>query len=167
MNVSLIVTYDPAHISSCTESVKKLMDTIGVKPTFLKSKYNGIFLIYVSSPKEVIKKLKILSKKNKELFGKTHHYMPVGKWVSSKVTDMIDAVKSLVPKIGLNEKWKMELEKKYYNKYDYNELILKLTEVVNREKIDLKKPKKIIKVEIIGSNAAISLLKPGELLLVS
>ena len=93
--------------------------------------------------------------------------MPVDKWVSSKVTDMAEAIKSMVPKIGLNEKWKMELEKKYYNKYDYNELILKLTEVVNREKIDLKKPKKIIKVEIIGSNAAISLLKPGELLLVS
>ncbi len=80
---------------------------------------------------------------------------------------MVNAIKSLVPKIGLNEKWKMELEKRYYNKYDYNELISKLTEVVNREKIDLIKPKKIIKVEIIGSNAAISLLEPDELLLVS
>ena len=163
MNVKLIITYDPAHISSCTESVKKLMDTIGAKPTFLKSKYHGIFLIDVSKPKEVVKKLKALSKKNKELFGKTYRYIPVGKWVSSKVTDMAKAIKSLVPKIGLNEKWKMDLEKRYYHKYDYNELILKLTEVVNREKIDLKKPQKIIKVEIIGSRAAITLLEPDEL----
>ena len=163
MNVKLIITYDPAHISSCTESVKKLMDTIGAKPTFLKSKYHGIFLINVSKPKEVVKKLKALSKKNKELFGKTYRYIPVDKWVSSKVTDMAKAIKSLVPKIGLNEKWKMDLEKRYYHKYDYNELILKLTEVVNREKIDLKKPQKIIKVEIIGSSAAITLLEPDEL----
>jgi len=167
MNVKLIITYDPAHISSCTESVKKLMDTIGAKPTFLKSKYHGIFLINVPRPKEVIKKLKALSKKNKELFGKTYRYIPVDKWVSSKVTDMVKAIKSLVPKIGLNEKWKMDLGKRYYHKYDYNELILKLTEVVNREKIDLKKPQKIIKVEIIGSSAAITLLEPDELLLIS
>ena len=167
MNVKLIITYDPAHISSCTESVKKLMDTIGAKLTFLKSKYHGIFLINVSKPKEVVKKLKALSKKNKELFGKTYRYIPVDKWVSSKVTDMVKAIKSLVPKIGLNEKWKMDLEKRYYHKYDYNELILKLTEVVNREKIDLKKPQKIIKVEIVGSGAAITLLEPDELLLIS
>ena len=163
MNVKLIITYDPAHMSSCTESVKKLMDTIGAKPTFLKSKYHGIFLIDVSKPKEVVKKLKALSMKNKELFGKTYRYIPVDKWVSSKVTDMAKAIKSLVPKIGLNEKWKMDLEKRYYHKFDYNELILKLTEVVNREKIDLKKPQKIIKVEIIGSSAAITLLEPDEL----
>ena len=167
MNVKLIITYDPAHISSCTESVKKLMDTIGAKPTFLKSKYHGIFLIDVSKPKEVVKKLKALSKKNKELFGKTYRYIPVDKWVSSRVTDMAKAIKSLVPKIGLNEKWKMDLEKRYYHKFDYNELILKLTEVVNREKIDLKKPQKIIKVEIVGSSAAITLLEPDELLLIS
>ena len=151
---------------SCTESVKKVMDTIGVKPEFLKSKYNGIFLLDVLSSKEVIKKLKTLCKKNKELFGKTHRYIPVDKWVSSKITDMTEAIKSLVPKIGLNEKWKMELEKRYYHKFDYNELISKLTEVVNREKIDLKKPNKIIKVEIIGNNAGISILDPDELLTV-
>jgi tRNA(Ser,Leu) C12 N-acetylase TAN1 len=168
MNVKLIVTYDPAHISSCTESVRNVIAAVGgAKPAFLKSKYHGIFLIAVPKPKEVVKKLKALSKKNKDIFGKTYRYIPVDKWVSSKVTDMAKAIKSLVPKIGVNEKWKMDLEKRYYDKYDYNELILKLTEVVNREKIDLKKPKKIIKVEIVGGNAAITLLEPDEFLLVS
>ena len=80
---------------------------------------------------------------------------------------MQKAVKSLVPKIGENEKWKMDLEKRHYHKLEYEELIVKLTDVVDRRKIDLKKPKKIIKVEIIGNNAGISLLEPGELLAVS
>jgi tRNA(Ser,Leu) C12 N-acetylase TAN1 len=39
--------------------------------------------------------------------------------------------------------------------------------VVDRRKIDLKKPKKTIKVEIIGTNAGISLLESGELLIIS
>ena len=167
MDVKLIVTYDPAHQKSCEESLKNVMEAVGAKPKFLKSKYSGIFLIELSKPKEVVKMLIKLSKKDQEIFGKTHRYIPVDKWVSSKVPDMQKAIKSMVPKIGENEKWKMDLEKRYYHKLDYNDLILKLTEVVDRKKIDLKKPKKIIKVEIIGTNAGISLLEPGEHLMVS
>ena len=166
MNVKLIVTYDPAHQKSCEESLKNVMDAVGAKPKFLKSKYSGIFLVDLSKPKEVVKMLIKLNKKDQELFGKTHRYIPVDKWVSSKVPDMQKAIKSLVPKIGENEKWKMDLEKRHYHKLDYQELIVKLTEVVDRRKIDLKKPKKIIKVEIIGTHAGISLLEPGELLMV-
>jgi tRNA(Ser,Leu) C12 N-acetylase TAN1 len=166
MNVKLIVTYDPAHQKSCMESLKNVMDSVGAKPKFLKSKYSGIFLIELSKPKEVVKMLMKLNKKDPEIFGKTHRYIPVDKWVSSKVPDMQKAIKLLVPKIGENEKWKMDLEKRHYHKLDYQELIVKLTEVVDRRKIDLKKPKKIIKVEIIGTHAGISLLEPGELLMV-
>ncbi len=167
MNVKLIVTYDPAHQKSCEESLKNVMAAVKAKPKLLKSKYNGIFLIELSKPKEVVKKLTALSKKDREIFGKTHRYIPVDKWVSSKVPDMQKAIKSLVPKIGENEKWKMDLEKRYYHKLDYNDLIIKLTEVVDRRKIDLKKPKKTIKVEIIGTHAGISLLESGELLIIS
>jgi len=167
MNVKLIITYDPAHIESSRENVENLMKDIKSKPKFLKSKYSGIFLIDVSKAKEVVKKLKIISKKNRELFGKTFRYIPVEKWVKSEISDMQKAIKSFVPKIGENEKWKMDLEKRYYDKYDFKELIIKLTDVVDRKKIDLVKPKKIIKVEIIGKNAGISLLEPDELLIVS
>ena len=167
MNVKLIVTYDPAHQKSCEESLKNVMDAVGAKSKLLKSKYNGIFLIELPKPKEIVKKLAALSKKDQEIFGKTHRYIPVDKWVSSKVPDMQKAIKSLVPKIGENEKWKMDLEKRHYHKLDYQELIVKLTEVVDRRKIDLKKPKKIIKVEIIGTHAGISLLESGEFLAVS
>jgi len=39
--------------------------------------------------------------------------------------------------------------------------------VVDRKEIDLKKPEKIIKVEIVGKDAGISLLEPDEFLIVS
>jgi tRNA(Ser,Leu) C12 N-acetylase TAN1 len=143
------------------------MDMVGASPKILKSKYSGIFLVDMPKAKEVVKKLIALSKKDPEIFGKTHRYIPVDKWVSSKIPDMQKAVKSLVPGIGENEKWKMEIEKRHYHKLEYDELIVKLTDVVDRKKIDLKRPKKIIKVEIIGTNAGISLLEPGELLAVS
>ncbi len=167
MNVKLLITYDPAHIESSREKVEMLFKEIKSKPQFLKSKYSGIFLLSVSKPKEVVKKLKVMSKKNRELFGKTYRYIPVDKWVKSEITDMQKAIKSLVPGIKDNEKWMMDLEKRHYHKFDFKELIVKLTDVVDRKNIDLKKPKKIIKVEIVGKDAGISLLTPDELLAVS
>ncbi|MFA5014659.1 MAG: hypothetical protein WC549_03855 [Actinomycetota bacterium] len=166
MNVKLLITYDPAHTESSMERIKHLFKETKAKPKFLKSKYHGIFLLDVSKPKELVKKLRAISKKNRELFGKTYRYVPIDKWVKSTVPDMQKAVKSLVPKIKKDEKWMMDIEKRYYDKLDFKELIVKLTDVVDREKIDLKKPKKIIKVEIVGKDAGISLLEPDEMLLV-
>ncbi|GAI17874.1 unnamed protein product, partial [marine sediment metagenome] len=85
MNVKLIITYDPAHIESSREKVANLMKEIKAKHEFLKSKYNGIFLVDVAKPREVIKKLKEISKNNRELFGKTYRYIPIDKWVKSEI----------------------------------------------------------------------------------
>ncbi len=167
MDVKLIVTYDPAHIESSKEIVEILFKEIGSKAKFLKSKYDGIFFLNVSKPREIVKKLSQLSRKKSTIFGKTYRYIPIDKWVKSDIPAMQKAIKPLVSKIGENEKWMMDLEKRYYNKHDFKELIIKLTDVVDRKKIDLKKPKKIIKVEIIGNNAGISLLTPDEMLVVS
>jgi tRNA(Ser,Leu) C12 N-acetylase TAN1 len=41
---------------------------------------------------------------------------------------------------------------------------MKLTDVVDRPNVDLNNPDKIIRVDIIGKDAAISLLKKQELL---
>ncbi len=167
MDVKLIVTYDPAHTESSREKVEILFKEIGAKAEFLKSKYSGIFLLNVAKPREVVKKLKEFAKKNAEFFGKTYRYIPVDSWVKSEIPAMQKAIKPLVPKIGENEKWMMDIEKRYYDKHEFKELIIKLTDVVDRKNIDLKKPQKIIKVEIIGKDAGISLLTPDEMLVVS
>jgi len=70
MNVKLIVTYDPAHIESSREKVENLIRETGAKPKFLESKHDGIFMIDVSKPKEVVRKLRAISKKNRELLAK-------------------------------------------------------------------------------------------------
>ena len=58
----------------------------------------------------------------------------------------------------------MELDKKHHKGGDTIELILKLTEAVNKPKVDLEKPEKIRKVEIVGNKAGMALLKADELL---
>ncbi len=166
MKAKLIVTYDPNHFQSSKEEVENVLKEIGVKPKFQKSEVGGVFALDVPKAKEVVKKLTALAKKKKKLFTRTFHYIPIEKWVKSEIKDMQNAIKPLVKKIGEKEKWKMDLAKRHYTKHDFKELITGLTEVIDRKNVDLNKPKKIVKVEIIGKDAGISLLEPNELLIV-
>ncbi|MBI2663788.1 hypothetical protein HYX10_00410 [Candidatus Woesearchaeota archaeon] len=73
-------------------------------------------------------------------------------------------IKPLESGIGTSERWKMVLNKRHWDKMKGTKLIIKLTESISRAKVDLENPQKIVQVEIIGKEAGISLIEPGEAL---
>ncbi len=158
---NLVVTYDPAHAGKARDEVSAILDGAGVKPQFLESDVEGVFLLNIKTPKEVTKKLN--AKANAKKFTHTFHWVPIDKWVSSKIPDMAKAMKEIDAKIKAEESWKMELSKRNY-KGETPKLIMQLTENINKKKVDLKNPQKIVKVEIIGKKAGIALLDKSEYL---
>ena len=79
---------------------------------------------------------------------------------------MRDAVKVLRNKIRAGEKWRMTMEKRRYTRYSKIEIITALAELID-EKVDLKNPDKILRVEIIGRYAGFSVLTPQDIFSVS
>lgn len=163
MDANLIITYDPTHEGKAKQEVENLFGKFKSKPSFLKSDTLGIFLVNTAKPKELAKKLREFCMKEPDKFEATSHYVPIDKWCESKIKDMQLVIKGLVPGIKQEDKWKLNLEKRKFEG-DSRDLIMKLTEPVDRPKVDLKNPDKIIQVEIIGDKAGISLLKNDELL---
>jgi len=163
-DASLIITYEPNHLASSKDEVINVFKAIGDKPDFLESKFEGVFLLKESNPKDKVKQLKQSAKKNAKLFSRTFHYIPVDIWVKSEIKNMQNAIKPLVKNIKDEEKWKMDISMRHYKKHNFKELIEKLTGVVDRKNVDLENPEKIIKVEILGDKAAIALLNPEEFL---
>lgn len=164
VEANLIVSYDPSHAGSAKEEVENVLKEI--KHTFkhLKSDIDGLFNLKVKDAKKTVKNLTKLCGKKPEFFEKTFNWVPIDKWCKSTIKDMQKVVKKMGKDIKKTEKWKMELNKRHYKKGDTIQLILKLTEVVDKPKVDLKNPQKIIKVEIAGNKAGLSLLKADELL---
>lgn len=163
-NANLIVTYDPSHAGSAKEEVKRVLKKIKHDAKHLKSKVDGLFELKVKDARKTVKKLATLAKKTPGSLEKTFHWIPVDKWAKSTIKDMQNVIKKLEKDIKKTDKWKMDLSKRHYKKGNTTELILKLTEVVNKPNVDLEKPKKIIRVDIIGNKAGLSLLKDDELL---
>ncbi|MBS3097593.1 hypothetical protein J4209_02235 [Candidatus Woesearchaeota archaeon] len=163
VEANLIVTYDPAHAGSAKEEVDRVLKEIKNEAKHLKSGIDGIFNTRVKDARKVVQSLVKLCKKKPDLFDKTFHWIPIDKWVKASIKDMQKELKKFDKAIKEKESWKMDLGKRKTDLHE-KDLIIKLTEVINKPKVDLEKPDKIVKVEIIGNKAGIALLGKDELL---
>jgi len=163
MTPNLLVSYDPSHSGSAKDTVVSVFKDTNHNIKQLKKEIDGLFSASVKDVRKAVNDLTKLCNKRPEKFKKTFHYIPIDKWCKATIKDMQKAVKGIAKDIKDKEKWKMELGKRNRKEHSID-LILKLTEVVEKPKVDLNNPDKIIRIEIIGNKAGISLLKKGELL---
>lgn len=162
-DANLIVTYEPTHAGKAGEEVKEMLSEMG-GCEFLDSKFEGVFLLRTKQDsKKIVAKLFELCKEEPYKFKYTFRWIPIEKWSKSDMSDMTKVVKEMESQIKPEESWKMDLGKRGYEG-DTMKIVIKLTDSINRPKVDLKNPQKIVKVEIIGDRAGFSLLSPDECL---
>ena len=96
-------------------------------------------------------------------FQYSHHWVPIERWVPSERSTIREAANELGKGIGDNESWMMHLHKRHFQEH-HDDLIAYLTDPLNRGRVDLTDPDKILAVEILGKNTGLSLLTRHELL---
>ncbi|MDP3765116.1 MAG: THUMP domain-containing protein [Nanoarchaeota archaeon] len=165
VDANLLVTHDPSRAGSAKEEIEKALKVIRQKAKFLKSEIEGVFKLRVSNPKKLVKSLSKLKGK-KGMFKHTFYWTPVEKWTPANVKSLQKEIKKLQKGIKKTEKWKMDLHKRHFDQMHSTELIMKLTEVVDKPKVDLDNPQKIIEVQIIGKKAGLALLNKDEMLII-
>jgi len=162
MDANLLITYDPNHEGLAKQEVENLMKEIGKTYEIIKED-SGILMLKVDDAKEVVKKMREIAEQNKDKFNKTFKWIPIERWTKATIEDMQSVIKEVQEGIGEEERWAMSLDKRRTELHE-KDLIIKLTEPVEKKNVDLSNPEKIIWVEIIGDEAGISLLKPDEIL---
>ena len=161
---NLLVSFNPSHAGMAETELNEVLSKIGEKPKITLTSAEGLFKVAVSDARKVVGRLRNLCQADPNMFVATHHYTPIDTWCKSEVTQMQKCVKSAASAISQSDRWKMQLAKRHWKKLDGTELIIKLTEVIDREHVDLKNPQKIVQVEIIERDAGISLLAPEDIL---
>ena len=165
VDANLLVTHDHSHAGSAKVEVEKVLKAVKKKAKFLKKDIDGVFKLRIPNPKKVVKSLGKLKRK-KGMFEHTFHWVPIDKWVLTNVKTMQKEIKKLQKGIKKTEKWKLDLHKRQFDKIHFTELVLKLTEVVDKPKVDLESPQKILEVQVMGKKTGLSLLNKDELLTV-
>jgi tRNA(Ser,Leu) C12 N-acetylase TAN1 len=89
-------------------------------------------------------------------------WVTVDLWVDSDIESRKGAVQELRNKVKLGERWRMTLEKRRYTQYHKIDIIRTLAELIG-EKVDLKNPDTILRIDIIGKYAGVSVISPSEM----
>jgi len=156
---NLLVTFDPTHAESAKKEIESLLKEVKVKADVLSCE-EGLAEVSVGDARKAVLALRKLKK---DKFEHTFHWTPIDHWCKATIPEMQKVIKGLAKDINVKEKWRMDLGRRKTKEHE-RDLIIKLTDVVDRPKVDLSKPDKIVKVEIIGDKAGIALLKKDELL---
>ena len=112
--------------------------------------------------REVVIGLRKLFDEDPFTFRYTLKWVPVDLWTRSDMESLKEGVRKLRNKIHAGERWRMTVEKRRYTQYHKIEIITELAELID-EKVNLENPEKILRIDIIGKYAGISVLTPKDI----
>lgn len=112
-------------------------------------------------PRSVARALASLFEKDVGAFRFTLKWVPVDVWVGSDLESMKEAVNKVKDRIKPDETWRMTVEKRRYTLHHKIDIIKDLAVLIDA-KVDLSNPKKILRIDIIGKYAGVSVLQPDE-----
>ncbi|MDW5561846.1 MAG: THUMP domain-containing protein [Methanomassiliicoccus sp.] len=164
-NYNLLVTFHPNQSGLAEREVRGRIEEVGGKVEDIeRSNVDGVFCVKVSgNAKETVADIRKELHDYPEMLSHTYHWVPVDVWVEADEDKMIDAVNEAAESIGENESWMMHVHKRHHPKHS-EELMLTLTDSIQKGRVDLKHPQKVIAVEVLGSMAAISVLNRDEII---
>jgi tRNA(Ser,Leu) C12 N-acetylase TAN1 len=162
---NLLVTFHPNQSGLAEKEVRKRVEDVGGTVEAIEhSSVNGVFCVQVAgNAKETVKAIRADLRDSPEIMSHTYHWVPVDRWVEADEDKMIEAVDEAAEGIGAHESWMMHVHKRHHPKHS-EELMLTLTDHIQKGRVDLKHPDKIIAVEVLGTMAAISLLTRDEII---
>ncbi|MFQ6074115.1 MAG: THUMP domain-containing protein [Candidatus Bathyarchaeia archaeon] len=160
---NILVSCSWSAYRKAREEILKILKLLGdekasVKPTLAQ----GIIGVKTSlDSRQVVRELQRLFDDGQFVFEYTLKWVPVDLWTFSNLESMKKAVAELRDKIQPGERWRITLEKRRYTLYHKIDIIRELAKLID-EKVDLEKPDKILRVDIIGKYAGVSVLSPRD-----
>ncbi len=158
----LLVTYSYDFLGARRE-IARILALLGDDfPTIRRTIVKGVVGVLTSlDTHQLSTKLQKIAVDNPKEFYFTQRWIPIDLWTSSEIPSMKEGVKKIA-KIDANERWMMVVEKRRYEIHHTTEIIKELAEVVIG-KVDLQNPEKILRIDILGPYAGISMLRPREI----
>ena len=160
---NLLVSCSWGAYKKAREEIAHILRMLGdEKPLVTHTLVHGIIGVKTRmNSREVIRELRRLFEEDPWVLQYTLKWVPVDQWIYSDMESMKEAVAELGKKIQAGERWRMTVKKRRYGRYHKIEIIKELAELVNR-KVELENPDKILRIEIIGKYAGMSLLGPHD-----
>jgi tRNA acetyltransferase TAN1 len=161
---NLLVSCSWGAYTRAKEEAVQILSKLGDDKPFVKrTAARGIIGVRTQiDSREVIQRLRELFDEDAFTLQHTLKWVPVDLWTHSTMDSMKEGVTELREKIHEGDKWRMTVEKRRYSRYHKIGIIRELANLIEEE-VDLENPDKILRIEIIGKYAGISVLIPQDI----
>jgi len=165
---NILVSYSWGVYGIAKKEVMQVLGMLGDEgPIVKRTIAEGIIGVKTRlDSREVVRGLRRLFDEDPFVLQFTLKWVPVDLWTLSDMDSMKEAVRNLKNRIQAGERWRMTVEKRRYNRHHKIEIIRELADLID-EKVDLENPEKILRVDIIGRYAGMSVLTPEDIFSVS
>jgi tRNA acetyltransferase TAN1 len=172
LGLSPAVNYDFNLLVSCpwgwygkakAEIARILAENGDRQPRVQMTLARGIIGVKTSlTPRSVVQLLRTLFQKDPSAMQCTLKWVPIDLWTNSDIESIKGGVTALRNGIGSNETWRMTVETRRYTALHKIDIIKEVAELID-QRVDLESPDKIVRIEILGNQAGISVLRPNEI----
>jgi len=151
---------------ACSE-IWFLLGEIGDKdPKVERTEISGLIVAKTSlDPFQAVQKLKEMLRRSSAEFRYTLKVVPVERVVPTRLELIEEAATELSTKIGECETFRVTVEKRH-TELSTKEIIEAAARHIDR-KVNLKKPDRIVLIEVMGGVTGISIIKPNDILSVA
>jgi len=160
---NLLVSYSWRDFRRVRDEIALILKEFGdPHPIIEKTVARGICGVRTAlDPRVVVKKVRGLFEANPISLSYTVKWAPADSWCASAMEEMKKTLEKERAKIAKGEKWAMKVEKRRNTSLHSADIIKELASLID-EKVDLDNPDKIVRVELLGNNACISVVRPDE-----
>ncbi len=164
--MELIISYAWSHFYLAKPEVIRILQLFGdPAPRVDKTSVMGIAIAHtVLDSREVIRRCRRLWRdKPLDSFEFAIKWVPADYWCHTDLDTMKRLIDDrIINRIGRHQTWGMKVHKRRWQQFHSSEIIEYLAKDIDR-KVELDNPDRIIWVDVIGPETAISLLKPDEI----
>jgi tRNA(Ser,Leu) C12 N-acetylase TAN1 len=163
-DANLMVSYARGHYGRARREIVRILRRFGdPQPAVAESGVPGRCVAHTSlESRQVVARCARLLRAEPQAFGFTMKWMPVDYWCERDLGALRRLIEErLAPRIGAQETWALQVEKRGWPQHRTADIVRHLAEAIDR-KVRLKGPDKLVRVDILGSAVALSLLRPGE-----
>ena len=163
--MDLLVSYPRGQYGRARQEIARVLGRFGdPQPLIEKSGIPGVCIVHTSlDNREVVGRCRELCQGEPEAFRFAIKWLPVDYWCEKDLAAIYRLIEErIAPSVGAQETWAMQVEKRGWPRYHTAEIIKRLAEAIDR-KVRLKAPDRLVRIDILGSAVAASVLRPGEI----
>jgi tRNA(Ser,Leu) C12 N-acetylase TAN1 len=163
--MDLLVSHARGYYGRARDEIVRILRCFGdPDPGIEKSGTPGICLVHTSlDSRQVVVRCAQLHDSEPASFRFAIKWVPVDFWCGKYLDAIMRVIEEqVVPRIGAEQTWAMQVAKRGWDQYHTAEIIERLAPAIDR-KVRLKAPDKLVRIDILSRAVAISVLSPEEI----